>query len=617
MPSPPRYLAYPAGSTAEPLRGGGIKQSYFAKRGTSTSPSSEPHPAARISVDLLAALLVGLHAVWLLVHFVPTFVGPDAGGLYVQARLIAEGLGTGLVAESPAQFIGNHWMEMPDGAFASRFPPGFPLVLAALYSVGGPTLALLLTPLLASVSVLLVYLITKSFTSPWMALGAASIMATLSPVNRFALHNDSTTVTMTILLVGILLLSRWDAHPTRRGAFWAGLVLGIIPTLRYAEVVLGIPVGVFLLLRAFERPEVRRHVVWAVLGAAAPIVILLVHNSVAYGAPWLTGYSLSGESGAFTLSKLIEQAPQYGRVMFSMNGPGVLNVIGLAGMLWMLFKKRWRAWGAFSATAVLAVTLLFGSYYWAVNVDAPLAMRFFVPILPLFLLSAIWTLDRLPSSRLRAPLTLLVIGSQIVVGSIRSSENALDEWMQLSHANAVVVAVERAVPEGSILIGPRASLEVLDYYGEWRLVADWLFPGAAERDGTLLTWDMDSAVAEGLEGLPGPIQIDKFARSRRHYVGLDERELAAAVWKDVRSWAPRADVYWLGSGNDVRRMTSFLPLLDVREVADVNMRNAGTMMPYWVPTGPLSLYRITEEREARLGQPLSREKPPIRVGPAS
>ena len=319
------------------------------------------------SADLLVALLLGLHLVWLLVHFVPSFVGPDAGALYVQARQIAEGMGTGIVTESPAQFIGNHWMELPDGTFASRFPPGFPAILAFVYALGGPTLALLLTPLLATLAILLVYLIVRHFASQWMALGSALIMATLPTANRFALHNDSTTVTVACLLAGIWLLARWDARPSRWRALSAGLVFGVIPTIRYAEAIFGLPVGLFLIMRAFGRPQVRNHLAWAVLGAAVPIAMLAAHNWVTYGAPWVTGYSYSGESHAFTVSNLLDHAAGYLRAIFSMGGLGVLSAIGVGGMGWMLFDRRWRPWGAFSAVSVLAITVLYGAYYWPVN----------------------------------------------------------------------------------------------------------------------------------------------------------------------------------------------------------------------------------------------------------
>ena len=66
----------------------------------------------------------------------------------------------------------------------------------------------------------------------------------------------------------LLLTARWIRSPRRARilivlALVAGLLLGAMPTMRYAEVVAGLGVGVFLVWRVWKAPGLRWHVAWA------------------------------------------------------------------------------------------------------------------------------------------------------------------------------------------------------------------------------------------------------------------------------------------------------------------------------------------------------------------
>ena len=132
--------------------------------------------------DLVLLVLLGGHLVWLFSHFLAITVGPDAGGLFVQARLLATQFTTSFRPESPLQFLGTHWIETPDGDFLSRYPPGFPLVLALAYALGGPGAPFFLNPVLATSVVGLTYLVGRRWLGRGMAFWAAMVVAPVSVI---------------------------------------------------------------------------------------------------------------------------------------------------------------------------------------------------------------------------------------------------------------------------------------------------------------------------------------------------------------------------------------------------------------------------------------------------
>ena len=82
-----------------------------------------PSPASADPWPRRAAALLALALfTWLLAHFAPATMSPDANGYVVQARLLATEGRTSLAVDSPAQFVGMHWLETAPGVFHSRYP---------------------------------------------------------------------------------------------------------------------------------------------------------------------------------------------------------------------------------------------------------------------------------------------------------------------------------------------------------------------------------------------------------------------------------------------------------------------------------------------------------------
>ena len=78
----------------------------------------------------------------------------------------------------------------------------------------------------------------------------------------------------------------------------AGFAAGAAPLVDYQALFAAVPIAVWATVRLVQTRRGLRPVVWAVLGAAVPIAILLGYHAVCFGSPWKTGYDAS-ETFAF------------------------------------------------------------------------------------------------------------------------------------------------------------------------------------------------------------------------------------------------------------------------------------------------------------------------------
>src|SRR3954471_15553441 len=132
-----------------------------APRAVDVPPAtSVPGSVSHVSMACWVAIALALaHFGWLRFHAAPAIMSPDANGYVAQARFLAESGRTSFTTTSPVQFVGMHWLETEPGVFHSRYPAGLPLLFAAAWKIGGLDAALGVNSLLASSTVLLVFLL--------------------------------------------------------------------------------------------------------------------------------------------------------------------------------------------------------------------------------------------------------------------------------------------------------------------------------------------------------------------------------------------------------------------------------------------------------------------------
>jgi 4-amino-4-deoxy-L-arabinose transferase-like glycosyltransferase len=191
-----------------------------------------------------------------------------------------------------AQYLaeGQGYREPFSESVTARWPPGYPLVLAALFAVVGPSLlaAQVLNAVLGALSVALVYLLGTRLFDRRVGLTAAALLA-FFPSQVFFSGLLMTEVLFTAGLLALLYLTlvRLSEHQRLR-ARWlvaAGLAIGGLAMVRGEVALLGPLLGVYWMVRgaAWRRAVAATAVV---VGATATVFIpWTVRNVLQLDAP--------------------------------------------------------------------------------------------------------------------------------------------------------------------------------------------------------------------------------------------------------------------------------------------------------------------------------------------
>lgn len=504
------------------------------------------------TIAALAVLLAAGHFLWLSSWVVPAYSGPDADGYFTLARLLAfEGKVT-FMPETPAQHLGLHWLEKPNGEYVCRYPAGLSVLLGGVWKTLGRDAAFYLSPLLASLTVLALFGWARRWVGDGPALAIAGVQASNAASNFHALHSDSHTATAFFLVSGLAALDRWELSGRRLLSFAAGLLLGMVPATRYAEVGAGVGVAAFLFFQ-LRRPERRGQIPFAVAGAAIPVGLTMLYNHVQFGAFWETAYSLTGEA-ELSWEYFWRNWPVYVDLL-STSGVGLFFAIGLLGMGLMIARRETRPLGAALFGTVASVTCLYSVYYSEAN--GATGMRFVLPMLPLFLLPAVFLLRQAASGKTFAVLLIGLTVFQSVRGAIGTERNLFNERVLSERSHAVISWLETNSPAGSVVAAQRRINEQLHFTGRWKLAA-----------GELLGLPQESFFED--DGGPTPEQEGKALTLRRRYLQAAPEERTELVLDDLRAWADGKPIYAVA-----RR--SHVPLLraDAEPVAEIKLPPLG------------------------------------------
>ena len=573
--------------------------------------------AAIVLVVLHFAVLAGFHE--------PALSGPDANGYFAQAKLLATEGHTYQVVNSPIQLTGAHWIDAGNGRHFSKYPPGFPMLLAIPYSLFGPTASLWVDPLMASLTLLALFLICRYWITPGWALAATALMATSPLLNEHAIPGFAHTPVAFFLLWGMYGLVRWTQRNSLGWLALASFCIGMIPTIRYAEVVYAGAFALFIILRLRDsRPTARSALpplLAAVLPAAVPMSLLAIRNHLAFGTFWQTGYAVSQEQTGFGWGYFAEHWVPY---LEGLMGPGMglLFGLGVFGLAVLCSRPDTRQQGLLLVALILPTTLLYMAYYWQPD---PMSQRFLLPTYYLYAIAGVWLLS-LVAERLGRPAligTVVVLGLSMVWGSSRSIRSLAMQQDRNSALVRVTQAVEQHVPAGSILLADRLVGQHLDVIGQWRLgqaeilggpdrmrrgpgpgqpfawgppPADRPSPAAGQpfgRDTALGDRAAPTADPRNMRDGPNPMAGGAMQRLEK-YRGLNERERSAMVRQDLVAWA----------GEDAR-----IYVLGVKEETIAQVRQLG-LGDNWQELATIELPK-PEEPHKRFGRGAGRARPKV------
>lgn len=431
-----------------------------------TGPSPNDRKVKPTELLVLALLLV-LHALLLRTYFVPTTGGTDANAYHVSSRMVQLHGRYHQVPEDPLVFMGKMWVLNDEGEFYPKYPPLYPALAGLSMRAIGDAVGLWINPICAVLAVLGAFVACRVFLPGWAALLGA-MTAALNPVlNSLAIDQVSHAASVAFVTwsFAVFFLAVRDGERPRTG--WlglAGLLIGFAVGVRYTNVLLTAPMGVWFLLRWRREglAGLRRVVPWLV-GFSIPCLYLAWYHWSSFGSPVRTGYSLTAEQDAFSLQQFLGNLRLYVPGALT-HGLGPYAVLACLGFLLLWWRDRGRA--LFVSAWVVPAGLLAVSYYFAPDNHPVSYMRFLLPLgLPAILLGTLlareWV-ERVRPARRGACIALLFLGQ--AAWALPSTIDHMERRFGFNDLQARKLDFMREhIPEGSVIFGPMWNLEALDY----------------------------------------------------------------------------------------------------------------------------------------------------------
>ncbi len=313
-----------------------------------------------------------------------------------------------LIGEVPVLFDLSrrpHYLVFHQGHYYSKFSPLTSILVLPLYGLylllgGKPDdyfsyliLSRVAAALMSSVNVVMMFGLLRRMLSQRQALFLALVYAFGTFTWAFATNTLATQATGELFLLGALgkLFEIADAVDAgkplgRSPALWGGLCLALALVARVQL----LPVAGLLGLGIISVGKWRSGF-WAALGGLPVIILWGLYNTLAFGAPWSTGYGLESQTGWTTplwegLTGILF-SPAHGLLMYS---PVLLLAFPGAWALWRNNKALLQGRSAqrllrLSALACL-VFLLMMSCWWAWHGGNAYNQRMLQEIHPLIML---------------------------------------------------------------------------------------------------------------------------------------------------------------------------------------------------------------------------------------
>jgi len=374
----------------------------------------------RINPDLVAyialAIAVGIYGWVEITHFTPAYQEVDPDGYLILAKRIARGGPLAVKEDDPFMYQTHVWVENKDGEVIPKFAPGYPLLMAIAYLLGGDGAMFLVNPIMGAIGLIGAYFLFRLWMSRLAAVFGVFALATNAMVLVYSGYLLTHASNVCFAVWGMFFLWRWVRGTGRFSGLEAGLLLGAAMAVRHTSLLLA---AVFMAavatrwvryFRSEDAPQ-RPHRDTLILLAAYSFfpLLLMSYNWILLDSPFTTGYRLSGEQWGFAWGNISANA----RLLASgLNYTALflLFPLGLAGAFLVgpvgesLMRVLW----------IAPLYLLYASYYWAPSGMA--YFRFLIVTFPAFVGSAFALMDKATSSwRRKAVAFALLLGFLIFV----------------------------------------------------------------------------------------------------------------------------------------------------------------------------------------------------------
>jgi hypothetical protein len=363
-----------------------------------------------------------------------------------QATAFSGGRVTAESPQPPLAFKQNHLGDT-DGRRFSKYPPGWPLLLAAGTGTGLPGL---INPLLAALALAGLYRLACSWVGR-RAAGYGALLIGSSPfflLNAGSYHSHPSCL---FALTGLALSLAWAVErPGARPLFLAGLCFGLAVLIRpYTALLIGLPLTIGLglpIIRAVMAAERSPWAagVWFALGGIPAIAVLMIVNQAATGSWWVLAWTRFDATEELGFGS-------YGHTLWR----GLKNVVRLCleGVLYTSFvatiflvASLGRQFAYRSLLWVLLLAPILGYLFWWSTGGNRYGPRFyFEALLPLTLLVGVGCERLLQTRRARAIVAVAVIATVASLGVL--GRRAYEQILARRDVYRVVKAagIERAI----------------------------------------------------------------------------------------------------------------------------------------------------------------------------
>lgn len=299
---------------------------------------------------------------------------PDAPQYVDAARSLAEGEGYAIHVAGE---------DLPP-----RFPFGYSALLAVAHWAG---VDLLECPLwvnrTAAIALLLAVSLPFARKRMWTAAGlAAVLLATRTGFIILARSPMSDLPGALVLLAGGFALHRAARSGERRWWMSAGVLLGLALNLRWGFLLLYgiVPAAAWAGRRKLQAPRALLFATAGLLAGAAP---LLVYQTLAFGAPWATGYGFwlaQGLSDVFHPRFFSMQAAAlWAELTQTETGPSTAQIYGGGSYFspWFVALAAWSLWTLRRRTELLAMAAACMAYVGLMLLYFSVDMRLYFPLI--------------------------------------------------------------------------------------------------------------------------------------------------------------------------------------------------------------------------------------------
>jgi len=408
----------------------------------------------------------------------------------------------------------------------SVFPPGFSLILAAVYRMAGLSWLYLTPPLLAGLGLCAAAVLGYQLAGAWGSVFAVLLIGTSRVVVTFATSLWADGPSLALLLAGIALYVIAQKSGRRLLYVGSGLCLGLVVLFKFINVVF---VGLILMHHLLVARGNERAIGfgWMSLGAAPGIVGLLAYQARAYGGIFANAYQPWGQNlynfPLFALKYLFVKAPMpWNDISSQAIAQGLLRDMHIWLPLAIVGFLLHRRCGLARLCALIACANI---AIYAVSVFTPrqfINMRYLLPALAIgYLLAAAalaWLEIRLRGTAARGLLALTVVLACVGL-LLRQTVPELIE-RNAGTANAIRVVQETAqafAPNSVVLAYNLADTFIL--YGE-RSVLNYRRIKAPDREAR------NRLVLNAVDRL--------LAAGRPVYLVKDDENLFGSLYPDIQ-----------------------------------------------------------------------------------